>query len=166
MEQKQLPPYPLRMPPELRARLEEDAAKAGRSLNAHLVTLLEDREFLMQELIKAQYKIDKLLEIPAGADTKLSPAVQAIIQREADEGGMSQGDALASLVLAGAARGGPAVVYFAANPSRTAGGYMDVFKAVADHIAPDTTIFIEHSGTRVHVRSDDALPPPAEVPPT
>lgn len=164
MELKQLPPYPLRMPPALRARLEAEAEGAGRSLNAHLLVALQEREQLMEELSLAKYKIDRLAYIAQGADVKLSPTVKAIVQRTAVETGSSLGDALATLVIAGVAKGSPAVVYFAAESSHTAGGYMDVFKAVADHIAPDTTIFIEHSGTRVHVRPDDTLPPLAEVP--
>lgn len=41
MEPKQQPPYPLRMSPELRARLEADAALARRSLNAEIIDRLE-----------------------------------------------------------------------------------------------------------------------------
>ncbi len=41
MEPKQQPPYPLRMSPELRARLESDATLARRSLNAEIVDRLE-----------------------------------------------------------------------------------------------------------------------------
>lgn len=41
MEKKQAPPYPLRMPPELRDRLERAAASKKRSLNAEIIDLLE-----------------------------------------------------------------------------------------------------------------------------
>jgi hypothetical protein len=42
MEPKQQPPYPLRMPPNLRAKLEGDAHVHRRSLNAEIVARLED----------------------------------------------------------------------------------------------------------------------------
>lgn len=41
MEAKQQPPYPLRISPELRERLEAEAAKAKRSLNAEIADRLE-----------------------------------------------------------------------------------------------------------------------------
>src|SRR5687768_9442251 len=41
MEPKQQPPYPLRMPPELREALEKEAAAGKRSLNAEVVMRLE-----------------------------------------------------------------------------------------------------------------------------
>ncbi|MFE1574107.1 Arc family DNA-binding protein [Comamonas odontotermitis] len=41
MEPKQQPPYPLRMSPELRTRLESEAELARRSLNAEIVDRLE-----------------------------------------------------------------------------------------------------------------------------
>ena len=164
MEPKQLPPYPLRMPPALRARLEAEAEDAGRSLNAHLLLALQEREQLQEQLRLAQYKIERLAHFSSGADVKLSPAIKSLVRRTAEEGDLAMGDALATLVLAGAAKGSPAVVYFAAEPSQTAGDYMDLFKAVSGHIAPDTTIVIEHSGTRVHVRPGDELPSATEVP--
>lgn len=41
MAQKQATPYPLRMPPGLRTALEERATENSRSLNAEIVSLLE-----------------------------------------------------------------------------------------------------------------------------
>src|SRR4051812_24620047 len=37
------------MPEEMRARLESDATKAGRSLNAHIVLALQERELANQD---------------------------------------------------------------------------------------------------------------------
>lgn len=41
MEQKQQPPYPLRMTPEMRIQLEHEAAKQGRSLHAEIIGRLQ-----------------------------------------------------------------------------------------------------------------------------
>ena len=41
MEPKQQPPYPLRMPPELRLKLEQEAESARRSLNAEIIDRLQ-----------------------------------------------------------------------------------------------------------------------------
>lgn len=41
MEPKQQPPYPVRMPPELRSELEKEAAISSRSLNAEVVSRLQ-----------------------------------------------------------------------------------------------------------------------------
>ncbi|MDE9447546.1 Arc family DNA-binding protein [Xenorhabdus bovienii] len=44
MSHKQrIPPYPLRMPPELREWYEEESNESGRSLNAEIVKILKDR---------------------------------------------------------------------------------------------------------------------------
>ncbi|PHM42332.1 Arc family DNA-binding protein [Xenorhabdus szentirmaii] len=44
MSHKQrIPPYPLRMPPEVRAWYEEESDKSERSLNAEIVKTLKDR---------------------------------------------------------------------------------------------------------------------------
>jgi len=40
-DRHQITPYPLRVPPELRKRLEEAARDGGRSLNAEIVARLE-----------------------------------------------------------------------------------------------------------------------------
>ena len=44
MEPKQQPPYPLRMPPELRLKLEQEAESARRSLNAEIIDRLQNEE--------------------------------------------------------------------------------------------------------------------------
>ncbi|NHB94820.1 MULTISPECIES: Arc family DNA-binding protein [Photorhabdus] len=40
---KRIPPYPLRMPQEIREWYEEESDKSGRSLNAEIVKILKDR---------------------------------------------------------------------------------------------------------------------------
>lgn len=42
MTQKQATPYPLRMPPELRAEIESLAKEHGRSLNAEIIAILSE----------------------------------------------------------------------------------------------------------------------------
>jgi len=41
MSEKQVSPYPVRLAPELRVKLEESARAAGRSLNAEMMLRLE-----------------------------------------------------------------------------------------------------------------------------
>ncbi|WP_422824082.1 Arc family DNA-binding protein [Xenorhabdus entomophaga] len=44
MSHKQrIPPYPLRMPSEVREWYEEESDRSGRSLNAEIVKILKDR---------------------------------------------------------------------------------------------------------------------------
>lgn len=60
METKQMPPYPLRMPSELREALEANASSQGRSLNAEIVSRLEDslRGDLQIDLIEANARLE------------------------------------------------------------------------------------------------------------
>lgn len=53
MEQKQPPPYPLRMPPEMRSHLEDVAKASGRSLNAEIVAELSELQAL-RDLCESQ----------------------------------------------------------------------------------------------------------------
>ncbi|OKP01257.1 hypothetical protein Xentx_03430 [Xenorhabdus thuongxuanensis] len=43
IHKQRIPPYPLRMPLEVREWYEEESNKSGRSLNAEIVKILKDR---------------------------------------------------------------------------------------------------------------------------
>jgi predicted transcriptional regulator len=53
-DRHQAPSYPLRMPDELRERLQEAAEESGRSMNAEIVTRLEASFVPRSELTRAE----------------------------------------------------------------------------------------------------------------
>lgn len=148
----------LRLPAALKERLTEAAAEHNRSLSAEVAFRLQqsfDTDKMAKQLALAEYKLEQLARIGSfDGDVRLSPAILSIVEHVAEENQIPLGDALAMLALAGYGKGSPAVIYFAAEPNFTAGGYIELFKALEGRISPDTTIVIDHSGVRVQVRSD------------
>lgn len=91
MDQKQPPPYPLRMPDELRQTLEARAKKNGRSLNAEIVVRLNndvfiedamarDAPFLKPRSLLEQVTPSTRVEVGELVENALKPIVEQITQ--------------------------------------------------------------------------------------
>lgn len=84
-----LPPYSLRMPPDLRDQLEESARQGSRSLNAEIIHRLQSTFTPLESAIERGRRIEKL---KGGVDPKLESLVSSFIaqieleiQRQAGE---------------------------------------------------------------------------------
>ncbi len=98
MEPKQQPPYPLRMPPEMRTELEKAAFVAGRSLNSEILWRLQESlagprlgfgpgsvgQRLIEAEEKAQAAYDRLAAKEAVLLEEVSKRVHAQLRAEAD----------------------------------------------------------------------------------
>ncbi|CAN7423047.1 Arc family DNA-binding protein [Paraburkholderia hospita] len=85
-DRPQQPPYPLRMPQELRERLEEAAKATGRSLNAEIVQRLESSLLHSPDEVSRQLRLTEF-EGAAGRINTLSLAT--LLQKISEEIGPS-----------------------------------------------------------------------------
>jgi hypothetical protein len=78
-EPKQQPPYPLRMPDEMRSHLEDMATVTRRSLNAQLLAMLEDHPKLEQRVAELEQALQRATAV-AGP-----PELMAALQEAASQ---------------------------------------------------------------------------------
>lgn len=78
MEQKQQPPYPLRMPPEMRAHYEDLAAASKRSLNAEILAGLQELEELRNRNESLTNELTELRRSSASMDDRTFEREEAL----------------------------------------------------------------------------------------
>lgn len=82
MNEAQKPPYPLRMPQEMRLALEDEARKNGRSLNAEIIARLEDSLRPTSEMAQL---LSRLEQIAAEKNLKLSLSIGTDLEDDEEE---------------------------------------------------------------------------------
>lgn len=141
-----IPPFGLRLQPDLKNRIEEAARAAGRSVNAEIAGRLQqslespDLTLLKAQLLQAQMEasILRLSLDEAEAAGTLSDESRRRVRLKADIWGCSIADALERVVIAGTSEGAAAVVVIEANPGTTMEDYRRVFAASAAYLPANT----------------------------
>ncbi|MEH3087686.1 MAG: Arc family DNA-binding protein [Xylophilus ampelinus] len=141
MEPKQQPPYPLRMPQEMRAQLEVEAAAEKRSLNAHILVALQERQSLQLQVESLRAELAQA-KLPTGwrqADPMNFDAVRDMVENMAWEWKCTPEEALLKLVLRGAANGGQ-LLYVRVAPGMTVGDIRTVMNAARREAEADAHV--------------------------
>lgn len=120
-----IPPFGLRLQPDLKERIEAAAKANGRSMNAEIVSRLE-------------------ASFEGSFVSQLSPAQRVLVEMRAKERNMSEDQALAELIVAGQAHGAPAVIYLQVQPGTSPDTFMDAFLMARKHFPEATEVMVDH----------------------
>lgn len=138
-DRHQIAPYPLRMSAELRKRLEDEAQKGNRSLNAEIVQRLE----WALELTKKPKVVDSAdVQQPVGG--ALTHLITGEIKQLADRERISFDEMFARIVLAGLHQQAPQVIYLPVFPGVTAEEQLSAAQAAAKVVRPDVRTIVDN----------------------
>lgn len=123
---KQPTPYPLRMPDDLRSKLEEEANKIGRSLHAEIISRLEQ----------------SFSEKSESFDNFLTDEAKHNVKDLALKNGISFEEAASMMVMAASAPHAPELFYIKVQQGLTAKDYHELFAVAREKIHPLATIVL------------------------
>ncbi len=122
-DRHQVPPYPLRLPAELKNEIAKAAFVMGRSFNSEVVARLS-----------ASLDPDSVTHLPT--------AVADAVAHEIKERGGTPDEALTRLVLAGQAQGGT-VVNISIAPGTTMAQVREMIEGASKLVPADASLFVE-----------------------
>lgn len=174
MEPKQQPPYPLRMPQELRDRITEEAKTAMRSVNAEIVSRLQASfeaaapaaaiakllsRISRLNLVLSSYRRRRHDPIP-DLISRLPPVVQEMLFARAQETDRDLSEAVLDALVAGLAPGTKPVVYVQVQAGADLSGYQAALADAATLADPESKVYVEQQ-RMAHMPADHAsLPMP------